>query len=314
MSTFLPTLGQMATLGLYIAVGYLLVRLRLLPAESASVLSRLETYVFVPALLLGTFTQNFTPDRLSSAGLYLGTGALLAVACLLLSLPLARLCTRDPYVRSLYTYGLCFSNFGFMGNAVVLALFPSLFSDYLIFVIPFWVLIYGWGVPMLLIPPDSRKKGLRARLRGFVNPMFISMLAGMAIGLLSLPVPTFLQTAFADLGACMSPVAMLLTGMAVAAYPVRSVFCRPSVYAVSALRLLLLPLLGLVALMLLPLPHELSVCLLCVLCMPLGLNTVVIPGAYGQDTSAGAGMALVSHLLSLGTIPLMFTLFDLLVK
>ena len=42
--------------------------------------------------------------------------------------------------------------------------------------------------------------------------------------------------------------------------------------------------------------------------MPLGLNTVVIPAAYGKDTSIPAGMALVSHVLSIATIPLIIAI------
>ena len=47
--------------------------------------------------------------------------------------------------------------------------------------------------------------------------------------------------------------------------------------------------------------------------MPLGLNTIVVPAAYGKDTSVAAGMALVSHLLSCITIPVIFMLYELLV-
>ena len=51
--------------------------------------------------------------------------------------------------------------------------------------------------------------------------------------------------------------------------------------------------------------------LLCAVAMPLGLSPVVIPAAYGQDTSAAAGMALISHLLSVATIPLVFWVYSL---
>ena len=43
----------------------------------------------------------------------------------------------------------------------------------------------------------------------------------------------------------------------------------------------------------------------------LGLNTVVFPAAYGADTSTGAGMALISHVLSVVTFPLMYALLTL---
>jgi predicted permease len=42
--------------------------------------------------------------------------------------------------------------------------------------------------------------------------------------------------------------------------------------------------------------------------MPLGLNTIVIPAAYGKDTTAAAGMALISHTLAVISIPILFLL------
>ena len=49
-------------------------------------------------------------------------------------------------------------------------------------------------------------------------------------------------------------------------------------------------------------------CALCSLAMPLGLNTIVIPSALGKDTTDAAGMAVISHLLSAISIPLIFML------
>ncbi|MBR3691378.1 MAG: AEC family transporter [Clostridia bacterium] len=313
MTVFLSTLGQMAQLALFICIGFVLVRAKILPASGAGLLSRMENWIFVPALILGTFMKNFTPARLSTAWQYLLCGTAVTLFGLVAALLLAPCCTKDAYIRKLYTYGLTFSNFGFMGNAVVLALFPDLFADYLIFVIPLWILIYGWAVPVLLIPQGSGEKTLRARLKPFVNPMFIAMLAGMILGLTGLPIPAFFSSACDALGACMSPVAMLLTGMTVAATDLRAVFRNKSIYAVTGLRLLLLPLVAILLLMLLPLPEGIAICVVCSLAMPLGLNTVVVPGAYGLDTSVAAGMALISHLFSVGTIPLIFTLFSQLV-
>ena len=48
---------------------------------------------------------------------------------------------------------------------------------------------------------------------------------------------------------------------------------------------------------------------LCATAMPLGLNTVVFPAAYGGDITPGAGKVLISHLISIITIPIMFSNF-----
>ena len=42
---------------------------------------------------------------------------------------------------------------------------------------------------------------------------------------------------------------------------------------------------------------------------PMGLNTIVFPAAYGGDTETGASMAMISHTLSVVTIPLMYLVF-----
>lgn len=312
MTVFFSTLQQMAFLFLLIVVGYTVARLDVVPENTPSVLSKLENNVFIPALVFGTFLQQFTFERIGVAWQYLLGG----FAVLAISIPAAMLCARfcakDTYTRHIYTYGLSFPNFGFMGNAVVSALFPAVFADYLIFVLPFWMLIYLWGVPKLLIPSENNgKNGLRSSLKSFVNPMFVGMFLGMILGLLSPPVPAFLLTAVDTLGDCMSPVAMLLTGMTVAKIDLKKTFRDGSVYLASVLRLVVYPLVFVALLAILPLPEGLSVCVLCAVAMPLGLNTVVIPSAYGLDTSAAAGMALVSHLLSCLTIPAVFFLYEL---
>ena len=46
--------------------------------------------------------------------------------------------------------------------------------------------------------------------------------------------------------------------------------------------------------------------------MPLGLNTVVFPEAYGGNPETGASMALISHTLCIVSIPLMYALMTLL--
>ncbi len=134
-----------------------------------------QNFIFVPALVLETFIKNFTVEQLSSTWKTLLISlALLAVVIPIVML-ISRLITKSRYERNIFTYALCFSNFGFMGNAVVAALFPDLFLTYIIFTLPLWSAIYLWGAPVLLIADES-KQGLRSRLKAFVNPMFIAIL------------------------------------------------------------------------------------------------------------------------------------------
>ena len=306
MSIFLATLNQTSFLFGFIIIGYILVKLKVLPENSAAVLSKLENNVFIPALVMGTFIENFTPQRISTAWKLLAVSFLVALTAIPFAYLFSKLVTKDDYIRKIYTYGLSFSNFGFMGNAVVSTLFPDIFFEYLIFTLPLWMLIYLWGAPTLLISESGKKQTLKESLKSFINPMFIAMLIGIIIGLTGLKLPDFLVSIISVSGDCMSPVAMLLTGMVVSTISLKKTFTNARIYIISIVRLIIMPLLFIAVASFIDIPKTIFICALCTLAMPLGLNTIVIPSAYGKDTSVAAGMAVISHLLSVVTIPIIF--------
>lgn len=310
MTIFFTTLDRMVFLLALILIGYLLVKIKVVDVDAATTLSRLENWLFLPALVMGTFLNQFTVERLTAAWQPFVAGCAVLAVTVPLAILGAHFCGKDAYIRRIFTYGLSFSNFGFMGNAVVSALFPAFFADYLIFTLPFWILIQLWGVPALLISGDGEGRSFAKSLRALLNPMMIGMVIGMALGLSGLKMPSFFSSLVSDVGACMSPVAMILTGITVAKIDLRKTLTDLRIYAVTALRLVVFPLVAIAVLIFLPLPKTIELCTICALAMPLGLNTVVVPSAYGRDTTAAAGMALISHVLSCLTIPCVFLLLE----
>jgi predicted permease len=302
----------MTVLFLMIAIGFLLGKIRFLPKETPSILAKLENAVFVPCLILGTFIPKFTVQQLGAAWKLLLFGAAIAAVTIPIAILLARLLTKDTYRRNVFTYGLAFSNFGFMGNAVVSALFPDLFWKYLLFTFPFWILLYVWGVPSLLISGGEGRLGVKERLKNFFNPMCVALLLGMVLGLLNVTLPGSVMRVIDTLGGCMSPMAMLLTGVTISQIKFREVFSDLSIYTVTAVRLLAIPAVFLACFSFLPIPSEFMIYAICFVSMPLGLNVIVIPAAYGRDTSSASGMVLVSHALSCLTIPIVFSVLNLL--
>lgn len=309
MNLFVSTLDQLAFLFGLIAIGYLLSKCGIVPKNASCVLSKLENVLFIPALVMGTFIENFTIQRIASAWKLLSISFVIGFVAILLAILASKLITKDKYIQNIYTYGLSFSNFGFMGNAVVGSLFPDIFFEYLIFTLPLWIYIYLWGVPKLLMADTGKKKQTFAEnLKQFINPMFIAMIIGMIIGLANIKLPNFLVSLITVSGDCMSPIAMLLTGMVVSSISLKKAFTNVRIYIVSVIRLVVLPLLFILVVSFVKIPETIKICALCSLAMPLGLNTIVIPSALGKDTSVAAGMTVISHLLSCITIPLIFTL------
>ena len=328
---FGPTINQMATLLLFMAIGFIVTKAKVVNADAAKILARLENTVFIPALILNTFKNQFTLQTFFSAWKLLLFSLLTALIIIPAVLFIVRFVSKDSFIRKISAYGLCFSNFSFMGNAVVTALYgEEFFMNYFIFTLPLWILIYMWGAPALLMGCEDEdcennlpcangkgacKKSFKDRMKTLINPMMAALFIGMILGLTGIGprLPGVVDKVISTCSGCMSPIAMILTGITFAGLNFKKVLSTPSVYVVSALRLLVIPftiggITFLIDSFVINIPTIYYISFICVLSMPLGLNSIIVPAAYGRDTSVPAGMALVSHILSILTIPLILSL------
>ena len=309
--TFTTTLSTMLVLFSCIVIGYILNKKKICAPNTAGVLSKLETHVFVPALVIGNFMKNCTIKSLSeNLNVFFYSAVALALA-MAIALPLSKAFEKEGYARNIYKYALTFGNIGFMGNAVAL----SMMGDhglyrYLMFTMILNVVIYAWGYPILTQTDDTKKSGLGEILKGFINPNFIALALGIVLGIsgIATKLPVFVGNTVSNLGACMGPVAMLLTGFVIADYDFKSLIRRKKIYVATFLRLIVFPILVCTTLKFLGAGTEILYFCVFSFGAPLGLNTVVFPASVGGDTSTGASMAMISHTLCVVTIPLLYAL------
>lgn len=306
MQVFSATLNQMFVLFTFMALGYFLNFKGILPLNTSLAVSRLETNVLVPCLVFNTFYKYCTVKNMSEKWLYIVYGLAIMIVSIIIGILLSKLFAKDNYLQKIYTYSFAVANFSFMGNAVVLGIFgEDVLFDYMIFTLPLCLYVYSFGTASLIPKKDNKKFSFKV----FLNPICISMLLGAIAGLTGIGIPKFLVTAIAQAGACMSPLAMVLTGFIVANYSFKTLTRTKRIYLASILRLIVLPFIFVMVLKWLKTDSTIIMLTLCATAMPLGLNTVVFPAAYGGDTTPGASMALISHIMSIITIPIMFTIF-----
>ena len=303
MEIFGSLLSQMLFLFLCILIGFTLNRTHVIAGDMDMVESRLLTYVCMPAMVFQSFRNNCTPENLAeNAGLLLVNAGIIFL-CVLLGSFLAPKFTKNPYEQGIYRYSIYSSNYGFMGNAMVLGVLgEAMLYRYLIFTLPtslfFYIVAIRW-----LMPWNSR-----FTFRSLVNPLMIALAAGLVFGLSGLPVPAFLDKTLSGLSACYSPLAMVMTGFVIGKYDLRALIRRKDAYVITGIRLLLIPLAMYGIARLIRLPHDAIVLTMFFTAMPCGINTIVFPAAYGQDETIGAGMAVVSNVLGLITVPLLISM------
>lgn len=318
MEVFKLTLFQMITMFLLIVSGYVLRKKNILPEESHLTLSRLETYILVPALNIINWTNNCTPQTLKDNSVLVLYGGVIILLAVALAYPLSALFVRnrktpaDEYQRNIYKYAMTFGNYGFIGNFIILGVFGSeMFFKYSMFCIVVAFVCSSWGLIILIPKGQGKVVSVKNMLRTFFTPPIIGLLIGMIIGLANFKsyMPVFLTTALSNAGDCMGPIAMILAGFVIGGFNLGSMLKNKKVYVASLFRLILIPALFVGVLKLIGASETVVILTLICLATPLGMNTIVYPAAYGGDFRTGASMTLVSSTLAVVTIPLMYLLF-----
>lgn len=301
-----------------ILVGFILRKKSLLPDNSHTSMSKLETFVLAPSLSLynmmtkcnvKTFSENWTL-------ILYGFGIILCAVAL--SYPLSKLFIRNSkgspeleYQRNVYKYAMTFGNFGFMGNFLVLSVWGNdFFYKYSLFTLSINIICYSWGLYILI--PKEKSLGLAANLKkGLITPPTVALVSGILLGLLGVGkyVPDFMISALQSAGDCYGPIAMLLAGFVIGGYNFKELILNKKVYLATLLRLIVIPSALMLVLGALKVDKEIMILALIAFATPLGLNTIVYPAAYGGDPKTGASMAMISHTLSVVTIPLMYLIF-----
>ena len=313
-SLFKATLSPMLVMFLCIVFGFLLNKKKLMPQNSANVLSKLENYVICPCLIINNFMTYCTIESLVK---YYNIIIYSVIACLVaifIAIFLSKFFVKEGYGRNIYKYALTFANFGFMGNAIVPQILgEEILYNYLLFTLPLNIAVYSWGVTNLIIRKDENEKV--NPLKNLINPIFFSILIGMLIGIFNLKpyIPYFITSTISGFAVCMGPIAMFLTGFVIGNFELVNIFKDKKVYIGTILRLFVLPTFLIVLLKVLGADTLILKLCLFAYATPFGLNTVIFPAAYGGDTTTGASMAMISHTLSVITIPIMYSLLSIII-
>lgn len=317
MAIFNATLTQMLLMFTLMAIGFLLRKKRILPEDAGTVMSRLETYVLVPALYLHNMLNKCTVETFTQNSSLILTGAVIVLAAMALGTLLCRIFVPKAatpelaYQRNIYKYAMTFGNYGFMGNFLVLSVWGSdAFFTYSMFTMIVGIFCSSWGL-YILIPKEQGKGFMHNLLKGLLTPMILALVIGIIGGLLNVRqyLPAFFLNMLESTSACMGPVAMLLGGFVIGGYDFLELLKSKKVYLATLLRLVVIPGALMLILRAIGMDDWTMTLALVAFATPLGLNTIVYPAAYGGDTKTGASMAMISHTLSVITIPLMYLIF-----
>lgn len=302
---FFQVAQVMAMVFLVVVVGYVANKRGIMDAALNRRLSTLVLTITTPSLILSAALDN---TNLPAPGELL---LLLAIAffCYVIFIAAAFLLSwllRVPRAQAgVFRFMVIFANVGFIGYPLTISLFgrEALFYAVL-FNLPFNLLSYSLGVALI-----SGGRGRRLSLRTLFSPCVVAALLSVLFALTGLSAPTLLVDTLSLLGDITAPAALLIVGSSLAELPLRRVLGGPRIYAMAAVRLLLLP--TLLFFLLRPVVSDPTVLRIAVILagMPVAANCTMLCLEYGGDQQLAAQGTFLTTLLSVVTIPLLAAAF-----
>jgi len=292
---------QMAIILIFMAVGVIANKTRIIGDDDAKVLSKVVIYVCQPAMILAAVMNNSLPysngEVLEILGLSWLFYAVMIALAYILTVPL-----RIPInSRGVFRFMIIFGNVAFMGYPVV----ASLFGIEMVFIasictMPFNILAFSYGIILI-----SGKKDTKIDIKSIINTSFISTLIALAIFFGNIRFPSVIYEATSTLGGMITPASMLVIGAALGSMKLREIFGDWRAYVLCVIKLLLIPLAVWALARLVVKDSDILGLFVVLAAMPAGVLASIFAIQYGGDVkTAGRGVFLTT-ILSIATVPLL---------
>ncbi len=301
---FINVLTQVVILFVLILIGFALAKTRVLNDKSVSGMTDLVLILVTPCVIVKSFFREFNRSDLKDLLISFLLGILLHLAFIALSMLLLRDKSKDR--RIVLQYAAVFSNCGFMA----IPLQQALLGDNGVFLGSSFVAIFNafvWSWGLLLMSGD--KKTLRP-LKIITRPAILALIIGLAVFLLSIPVPKVLSEPVSMLAALNTPLPMIIIGFHLASSNVlKGITDIKCIFAIL-LRLIIYPAAAIIVMWLCGVKGDMLISQAICCSAPVAAVTTMFSSKYNRDTELSVNLVSLSTLLSLITMPAMILLAE----
>ena len=295
MAEMMTLLTQVLLMFLLAGVGFVMFRTNKITREGSRSIANILIYLSLPCVIINSFLKERTAANVT--GLLIA--AILAVLVNILSILVSRFVFPEDPIAS---FASAFANPGFFGIPLIVAL---LGQEAVFYTAPFIALLnclqWTYGVSLL-----TGKKGSISVKTILTAPFMVAIIVGLFCFFTGIRPFGILGSAITNIANLNTPLAMFVTGVYFAQVDVPAMLRRKTLYLVSLVRLVAVPVLTMLILM--PLPsslRDMKFTLLLMAACPVGSNVAVYAQLHKKNYPYAVETVVVSTLLSVITIPLL---------
>ncbi|MFR1707705.1 MAG: AEC family transporter [Clostridium sp.] len=295
----MDAVNQVLILSLMIVIGIYARKKSFIDDKVENGLSAILINITLPLMIINSFCLEFDKTIIGNAiKIFLYS---LVIHIVLIFISRYIYSRMDERKKPLLIFTTTFSNCAFMGYPILSSIFGEIGVFYAsIFTMVFTALVWTLGVA-LFTGKISMKEASKSIIK---NPSIWAVVIGIIIFIGQIKLPYALSQTIKSVGGMTTPISMIIIGSMLCGSNMKDMLGDFSLYYLSLMRLIVVPVITYFIMTMLRLDHTLiAICTLLV-AMPGAVVGPVIALASGGDGKYGSQCIFVTTLLSVITIPL----------
>jgi len=299
LTSFMTVGQQVLVLFIFISIGFILGKVKLLDSSASKGITNLVLYAVVPANIIVSFQGEFVGDNISIFFLVV----LITVILHAINIIISKVLLKNPDLKrqNILQFATVFSNCGFIGYPLMSAILGATGILYgSAFVVTSIVLIWIYGVYM--ITGDKEKLSIRAAL---FNPGVIGVAIAFLLYLFKIRLSPFIMSTLSSLSALNTPLPMIIIGYQMSTAHFGMLLRELSFWISALLRLVLFPLLSIFISLLFPVPAAAALAVVIGSATPPASIAGMFAERFGNDTEFASGLVTAQTALSIISMPIL---------
>ena len=293
---------------IYIGVGFIANRLKVLPEESVKHFISLVMGITVPCLVISSITgQDLNGDmyRNTILTLLLTTLVLIVTAFATTFVSDRIFPWKDQQDRNVLASAMTGCNAGFMGLPIASAVFGELVFYYLVIQnIANNLYLFVMSLAQLHHRESEKSsKSLSEKLKPLVNPTSVATIVSLIMLFAGIHLPEYAMDIVTTLGDITIPLSMILVGVQLGGADFKKLIADKALLITSVMKLIAVPALALLILAPMPADPVVKLTVLLGMCFPSAVIGVAVAAQENKNYQLMAEAVAITTLLSVITLP-----------
>lgn len=312
MEGFSTILHNIILLALMIGVGYAAVKTKYISIDVKNALSKVIVRITMPMLVITSLTKvELDAARIKNSLILIVTAFLAILVLYILGGITARAFKLKRDTAVVHQCMSAFGNVVFLGYPLIEALFGAEGIFYAaLFGFANDLLVWTVGVYRLASLKNEQASTLE-NLKNLLNPATIAFGAAIVMMIFGWKFTGVVEEVLTKMGSATTALSMIFIGGTLATVDLKHIYKRVQIFLLAVVKMLIAPILLVFVVRFLPVDDMVKAIIILQLAMPTQTMIAIITTEYDGDVSYAAEGIFITTILSLGFLPLVYYIMNL---